>query len=206
MTMGGMWVCDACHSLNDHKSATCYKCRVKRGQAKPQPIIPGATVGHAVSDYLGAPVGDSRGEPSLIGGFFAGATVAVLMTGLWYYFEAGIHILQGRAAVVIGVLIGVAVVVGGTLGNKRVSFMLAVISFLLTLAAIVIGEYLIISAGLVSGTAATFGVRMASPEQIGAAIAEYWASDPLRPILWIAALAAGWLVPFGALVANTDEG
>jgi hypothetical protein len=206
--MQGLWVCDACKSLNDPRYNACYKCRVKRGQAKPQPIIPGATAGPAVSDVYGKPLADLRGEPSVLLALLFGGMVAVVVTALWYWAEAGIRLGQGRIAWFVGFMIAVAVLVAGTLGGRRrVSFMLPVISFLLALAAMTIGEYLIISEGLAmaSGSAATGALAVATPEQIAAAVGDYLSRDPLRPILWFAGLAAAWLIPWGALVGATDK-
>jgi hypothetical protein len=207
VTIGGYWVCDACHSLNEPRYNACYKCRVKRGAAKPQPIIPGATTGDAVSRHLGAPAGDIRGDPSAAAALFIGAAVAVLLTAFWYWFEAGIHFAQGRAAWVVGVLIAMTVLVAGTLGGRRrVSFILPVISFVLTLVTVVVGEYLIASATLVPPSTDTQGlIPIAQPVEVGRAVIGYWETDPLRPILWLLALAAGWLIPWGVLVGNTEN-
>ena len=200
--MGGYWVCDACNSLNEPRYGACYKCRVKRGEARPQPIVPGATSGRPVSEVYGSPVAKPLKGPSVLAALLIGGAAAVFLTWIWYYAEAGIHLLQGRIAWAVGLFIAVTVIVAGTLGGRRrVSFILPFISFALTLASIVIGEYLIISASLATGSAVPAGsIRLATFGEVAAAAGAYWASDPLRPVLWLVALAAAWLIPFGALV------
>ena len=206
MSMGAYWICDACHSLNDPRNNACYKCRVKRGEAKPQPVIPGATPGYAASEFYGTPKGDTRAEPSVVLALVVGSAIAMIGTVGWYWLEAGIHFGQGRAAWAMGVVIALAVLLGGTLGGRRrVSFILPVISFLLTLAAVGVGEYLIISASLAGPTDVLGPIQVAAPEQVAAAIGDYFTSDPLRPLLWFLALAAGWLIPWGVLVGNSPK-
>lgn len=208
MGLQGFWVCDACKSLNDPRHSACYKCHVKRGEARPQPIIPGATVGPALSETYGRGARDTRGGPSLMAAGLIGGSMALLLTVLWFWAEAGIRFGQGRIAWFVGFLIAVTVLLAGTLGGRRrVSFMLPVISFLLTLGAIVAGEYLIISEALANGAGFmdTGSLVLATPDQIGAVFGDYVTTDPLRPILWVLGLAASWLIPWGVLVGNLAE-
>jgi hypothetical protein len=207
VVVGGYWVCDACKSLNEPRYTTCYKCHVKRGQAKPQPIIPGATVARPVSEVYGVPVVSDLKGPSLLAALLLGGAVAVFLTWVWYYTEAEYHFGRGRIAWGVGLFIAVAVLVAGTLGGRRrVSFMLPFISFALTLASVVIGEYLIISAELAVGKAVPLGsIPLATFGEVAKAAGDYLASDPIRPILWFVALAAAWLIPFGVLVGSNRE-
>ena len=208
MTLQGYWVCDACKSLNDPRHTACYKCHVKRGDARPQPIIPGATVGPALSETYGRGAIDTRRGPSLVAAVLIGGSIAVLVTGIWVWAEAGIRIGQGRIAWFVGFLIAVTVLVAGTLGGRRrVSFMLPVISLLLTLGAIVAGEYLIISGTLANaaGFVDSGTLVIATPDEVGAAFGDYVTADLLRPILWLLGLAASWLIPWGVLAGNGRE-
>ena len=211
--MDGYWVCDACLSLNEPRYGACYKCRIKRGQAKPKPIIPGATVGRSASETLNLPVVTLKGEPSAFLALVVGTIATILIAALWYDLEAGIRFGQGRVAWLVGVLVPVAVLTAGTLGGRRrVSFILPFISFVLTLIAVVVGEYLIISHELALGFALAEGtslppgvIPVGSVDAVLAAAGDYLASDPLRPILWFLALANAWLIPWGLLVGSTKK-
>jgi hypothetical protein len=205
--LGGYWVCDACLSLNDPRTSACYRCHVKRGQARPQPLIPGATAGPSASIAYGTGA-RPLGEPSALLALAFGLVVTVLATAGWYWLEAGIRFGQGRIAWLVGFIVASSVVFAGTMaGHRRISFILPVISLALTLAAVVVGEYLIISAALASGAGIdpAGSIPVAQPEDVARVVAEYWASDPLRPVLWLVALATAWLVPWGLLVGSDDR-
>ncbi len=206
--MGGYWICDQCNSLNDQNNGRCYKCHVKRGEAKPQPVIPGAKVPPAASRELGQPPATAVREPNLTLAVLIGAAAAVFFTAGWYWFEAGIKFGQGRAAWLVGLLIAATVVVAGTVGGRRrVSFMLPVISVALTTAAVTAGEYLIISHALaaadVVGLPAST-IRLASIDSVTKVALAYLSTDPLRPLLWALAVAAAWLLPWGLLAGSDD--
>jgi hypothetical protein len=200
------WICDACHSFNDVRSDTCYKCKVKRGQAKPQAIIPGASLPPSVSRAIGAPVARAgRRGPSLILAVIFGLAAAVLNVGLWYWLEAGIHMFRGRMALSVGLVIGLVVLFAGTLGGRRrVSFMIPVVAVVLTTITVAVGEYLIVSDALAEATAkgVTPGtIPIAPVDAVLAAVGDL-STDPFRPILWVLAISAGWLIPFAALVGS----
>src|SRR5262249_3890723 len=147
----------------------CYKCHVRRGEAKPQPIIPGAKVGPALSETYGRGAVDTRKGASAALALLIGLPAAVLFTGLWYYAEAAIRLGRGRIAEFVGVAIAFTVLTAGTLFfTRRPTFMLPIISFALTVAAVVAGEYLIISQSLVdaSGAARWDVLQLASPDQV----------------------------------------
>lgn len=134
--------------------------------------------------------------------------MAVLFTGVWYYAEAGIHFGRGRIAWGAGLFIAFAVLMAGTaLGQRRVSFALPIISFLLTLAAVVVGEYLIISEQIAeaAGPARWDVIQLATINQVRAVAADYLTLDPFRPVLWFLAIAAAWLLPWGVLVGSGSE-
>jgi hypothetical protein len=201
--MQGYWVCDACLSLNDPRYGACYKCHVKRGEAKPRPIIPGATVGEAASDFYGSG-GRVLPEPNLRLALIVGGIVAILATGAWYWLEATIHFGRGYLAAGVGLAIALAVVIAGTIGGRRrMSYMLPVISFVLTLTAVVAGEYLIISSALATAAGIDAGaVPIAQPQDVARVAGDFLGSDPIRPLLWFVALAEAWLVPWGALAGR----
>jgi hypothetical protein len=203
------WICDACHSFNDPRVSACYKCRVKRGQAVPQAVIPGATPGPSVSAAIGGPGVAARDGSSVVAALIVGAVAAIGCIAAWYWLEAGIRLFQGRLAWTVGVVIAFAVIFAGTLGGgRRVSFMIPVIAVVLTVVTIAVGEYLIISSGLAatSTTAIPAGTIPVAP--IGAVLdsaGSYLSSDPLRPILWVLAISAAWLIPWGVLVGSGDR-
>jgi len=207
--MTNNWVCDACHSLNDARASSCYKCKVKRGNAVPQAIIPGATPPPAVSRAIGAPVSANRAGSSLVAALVIGAAAAVVCIGAWYWLEAGIHLFQGRLAWAIGVVIAVTVLAAATLGGRRrVSFMVPVIAVALTLVVLVAGEFLIISRELADASSTVVpngSIPIASIDDVADAVGEHLANDPLRPILWILAIGAAWLIPWGALVGSSGR-
>lgn len=207
--MTGNWVCDACHSFNDAGSSGCYKCHVKRGRAVPQPIIAGAAPPTSVTASIGAPASFDRDGSSLALAILVGAAAMVASIAAWYWLEAGIHLFQGRLAWAIGLVIAVTVLMAGTLGGRRrVSFMIPVIAVVLTGIAVVVGEFLIISRELAdtSGNALPKGsIPIAPVQDVIDALGSHLASDPLRPILWILAIGAAWLIPWGALVGSSDR-
>ena len=207
--MTGNWVCDACHSFNDVRAGACYKCHVKRGKAVPQAIITGATPPPSVSAAIGGPAIVDRRGSSLVLAVLVGAAATVASIAAWYWLEAGIHLFQGRLAWAIGLLIAIAVLTAGTLGaRRRVSFMIPVIAVVLTVIAVVVGEFLIISRELADTSAITVpkgSIPIAPVQDVLDALGSHIADDPLRPILWILAISAAWLIPWGALVGSGDR-
>ena len=207
--MTGSWVCDACHSFNDARAGACYKCHVKRGRAVPQAIIAGAAPPHSVTAAVGGPAYVERAGSNLVLAVLVGAVATVASIAAWYWLEAGIHLFQGRLAWAIGLVIAIAVLTAGTLGGRRrVSFMIPVIAVVLTAIAVVVGEFLIISRELADASATVVpkgSIPVAPVQDVIDAIGSHLASDPLRPILWILAIGAAWLIPWGALVGSSGR-
>jgi hypothetical protein len=189
--MDQVWLCGNCHSLNEIRNKRCYHCRAAR-ETSEQVTERGTAAG------LGT--GKLAKNPSLMGALFAGLVASVVAVLAWVYLEAGVARGQGRLAWLLGVLIGIAVLVGG---RGRASFMSVVFSAVLTAGAIVAGEYLIASANLAEQSNFSFdAIAVAPPEAVIGEVQALLADDPLRPILWVVALGAAVAIPWRGLVGD----
>jgi hypothetical protein len=195
------WMCGSCRSLNDAAARRCYKCRTPR------------TSGELVdaSGRAGAPglAAQPPREASLIGGIFGGLTLGVIATALWIWANFNIpeSRFAGRGFVNVSWFVGAGVALGVVFGGRgRTSFALVLFSFLLTLVCLVIGEYLVISQVLAeeAGLDVT-PIAMAQPQDVIDFLPRIIPEAPLRPVLWVVALATAWLVPWTRLAGTVPN-
>ncbi len=192
--MQQLWMCGQCHSLNDATATRCYRCSAERKAAE-------------VVDSSGRP--DAPGvaavpprDPSVFGAFVAGFIVAVVATLLWYWWDA----LAGRGSVRLSWLVGVAIAVAVTLGGRsRTSFPIVLISVILTAASLVVGEYLIISHDIYAAFGnEPPGIVLADPQDVARVVGGFVREVPVRPLLWLVALSAAFLIPWTRLVGTAS--
>ncbi|MFL5681165.1 MAG: hypothetical protein ACJ77B_11260 [Chloroflexota bacterium] len=188
--MTQLWMCSACKSLNEATAKRCYHCRTDR------------SAGEAI-DTTGAPNAPGRAavpprDPSLFGALIVGAIVAVVATAVWYWWDTHMSGAYFRMSWAVGLAIGVGVTLGG---RGRTSFPSVLLSVFLTAVALVVGEYLLISQGIALANAVDSGkVVLADPGEVADMLPRVVAEVPLRPLLWLAALAAAFIGPWGRLV------
>lgn len=189
--MTQVWYCGNCRSLNDVRNKVCYACHAKRSDAEMVPE------GAAAAGLGSAKVAK---DPSLLGALLGGLIAAVVALAAWYFLEEGVARFQGRLAWVIGVLIGFGVLLGG---RGRSSLMSVIFSALLTVATIVIGEYLLISKSLAEASGKVIdGIAVAPPSAVTDALSSYVGDDPLRPVLWFLAIFAAVAIPWRGMVGR----
>ncbi len=177
------WVCDSCHSLNDLRHRRCYRCHADRSKASSTDIGEGP---------------EPPKDPALFTAVIVGLIVSVVAIYLWTVFEPGISLYQERFAFIVGAVIAIGVVFGG---RGRVSLGIVLISLVLTVITVFAGEYLIASAEL--APAGLDGrIPIADPKDVYEHVIARFASDPLRPILWILAIVESVAVPWAALVGQ----
>jgi hypothetical protein len=183
-------MCASCHSLNDATAKRCYKCRTDRATGE----FKDAT------GALDAPglLAIAPRDPSLIGGILGGLFVAVVVTAGWYWFDFN----MSRGFFYLSWLVGASIAFGVVIGGRgRTSFPLVLFSVLLTAVALAVGEYLIISQVLATESDQIVnGIPVARPEDVSAALPRLIRDAPLRPVLWVIALATAWAVPWSRLV------
>ena len=187
-------MCGNCHSLNDATATRCYRCRAERTSAE-------------VVDRCGSPEAPGRAavaprDPSVFGALVAGLIVAIVATLLWYWWDA--H--AGRGAFRLSWLVGTAIAIAVTLGGRgRTSFPIVLISVLLTAASLVVGEYLIISHDIYAAFGnEPPGIVLADPEDVARVVGGFVREVPVRPLLWLVALAAAFLIPWTRLVGTAS--
>jgi hypothetical protein len=185
-------MCSSCHSLNEATAKQCYKCRTPRatGEYVEQTDRAGAPGTNAIPPR----------DPSLIGSILFGLVAAVAATALWYWFD--LHATRGffRMSWLVGLGIALGVVLGG---RGRTSFPVVLFSVILTAGALVVGEYLLISALLAAENGLTVkGIPIAQPADVVEALPRVIRDAPLRPLLWLSALAVAFLGPWRAMVGD----
>ena len=190
--MQQLWNCAKCHSLNEATTKRCYRCRADR--ATQEYIDPRGS-----PDGPGVAAIPAR-DPSIFGALIFGMLAAVLETALWFWWDVN----APRGFFRMSWVVGVAIAVGVTLGGRgRVSFPTVLLSVLLTAASLVAGEYLLISSGLALANGVdTHKIVMADPKDVLAVLPGVIQEVPLRPLLWVVALAAAFLGPWGVLVGS----
>lgn len=177
------WVCDRCSSLNDLRHKRCYRCRAERSRASTRDIGEGA---------------DPPRDPSMFTALIAGLIMSMVAFYAWTIFETSITLWRARFAGIIGVLIAVAVIVGG---RGRVSLGIVIVSFVLTVATVFAGEYVIASAEMAGGGLAG-RIPIGDPADVAEHVTGRFAKDPLRPLLWLAAILESLAVPWAALAGE----
>ena len=190
--MDQVWLCGSCRSLNQVRNSRCYKCGASRERSEQVPER------LAVSGLGSARLARN---PSLFGALVFGTVAAIVAVMAWYYLEAGIMRGQGRLAWLLGILVGIAIVLGG---RGRASFITVLLSVVITGAAIAAGEYLIASRSLADQSNVTIdAIAVAPPDAVWEEMKAILADDPLRPILWVIAFAAAVGIP-GRLLFGED--
>jgi hypothetical protein len=183
------WICDRCSSLNDLRHKRCYRCRADRATSSTRDIGEGA---------------DPPRDPSMFTAVIAGLIMAVIAIYAWSILETGMTLFRARFAGIIGVLIALAVIFGG---RGRVSLGIVIVSFLLTVATVFIGEYLVASAELALRSPEPLGGRIpvADPNDVWAWVLERNGDDPIRPLLWGIAVLESVAVPWAALAGQAVQ-
>jgi len=223
------WVCGNCKSINRGSANSCYSCGASReivavsetrpplsgveaqpglASASVMPGLAGGAPGGAILAGAGGAVVASEAKPRLpaspnniLGGLLAGIVAAVLATALWYAVVVVSHYQLGIVAIVVGFLIGQAVVLGA---SNRGSIVLVGISVVLTLLALVISEYLIV-ANFVSQQLAPGGTieLIQSPAFVLDIVVESVKADPLTLAFWAIALFQAFTIPARQLSRGT---
>lgn len=178
------WICDSCHSLNDLRHKRCYRCRAERSKASTRDIGEGP---------------DPPRDPSMFTALIAGLIMAVIAVYAWTMLDTSITLWRARFGGIIGVLIALAVIGGG---RGRVSLGIVMLSVALTVATVFAGEYLIASAELAPPGSLEGRVPIADPADVAARVTGRFAQDPIRPLLWLAAVFESLAVPWAALAGE----
>lgn len=198
------WVCTACRSLNEDRSKRCYRCRAKRPDDAPVAV---ETVRPVVDEWASTRMlerptdrsGRRVREPSLLGALGLGTAAACFATAAWVLFEDGQVGRVFTAAWLVGFIVAIATVIGA---RGRTSLAIVMISGLLTIGAVVAGEYLIVSSAITP--LGSTGLVIEPPEQVWAAIQKALPEAPLRPVLWLVAVFEGFAIPWARLVGRVE--
>jgi hypothetical protein len=142
----------------------------------------------------------SIGESSLLGGLLGGIVGAIAATSLWYAVVALSGWQVGLVAIVVGLIVGYAVVFGA---GGRGSIPLVLVSAVLTLAALVVSEYLIVY-HFVAQTYGTEGLTpiVQAPDFVAGVALESVQEDPVTLLFWGFALFQAVAIPFRAIRAR----
>ncbi len=174
------------------------------GEGQPGTGTAGAMPGLGVGSIAAAPGEALRGaqatqarQPAsstdIVGGFLAGLVAAVLATALWYAVVVVSHYQLGIVAIVVGFLVGQAVVLGA---RRRGSVALVGISVVLTLLALVISEYLIVANFVSQQLAPGETIEVIQPPSfIVEIVMESVKADPLTLAFWAIALFQAITIP-----------
>jgi hypothetical protein len=197
------WLCGNCHSLNDAEWRHCYACRTDRAAGE-------------TFDPRGSPEGPGlaaapHAPPNVLTATGFGLAAGLVALVLWYWWEGtmgGTGQLYGRGVAYVGEIVGIAIGAGVVLGARgRTSFTMVLISVALTVGALVIGEYLLMSRWLGSwlGSQLNGGFGRAptlDPGELIIWLPTWLALAPLRPVTWIVALAVAFFLPWSRLVGR----
>jgi hypothetical protein len=181
------WVCDSCSSLNDLRHRRCYRCRAERSKSSSRDIGEGA---------------DPPKDPSMFTALIVGLIMSVIAIYAWTILETSMTLYRARFAGIVGVLIALAVIFGG---RGRVSLGIVLLSFVLTVATVFVGEYLVASAELAlrSPDPINGRVPIADPKDVWEWVLERNGEDPIRPLLWGIAVLESLAVPWAALAGQS---
>lgn len=215
------WVCGNCKSINRGSANSCYSCGASReivavSESRPlgaQPFGAQPLGAQAIGAADGQPgiltavslprfavagtQGDQPPRPAasndILRGFLAGIVAAVLATGLWYAVVVVSHYQLGIVAIVVGFLVGQAVVFGS---GRRGSVVLVGISVVLTLLALVISEYLIVANFVSQQLAPGETIElMRPPSFVVDVVVESVKAEPLTLAFWAIALFQAFTIP-----------
>jgi hypothetical protein len=166
--------------------------------ASVMPGLAGGAPGGAILAGAGGAVVTSEAQPRLpaspsniLGGLLAGLVAAVLATALWYAVVVVSHYQLGIVAIVVGFLIGQAVVLGA---SSRGSIVLVAISLVLTLVALVLSEYLIVLNFVSQEIGESIDV-IQPPALALEIVIESVKADPLTLAFWAIALFQAFTIP-----------
>jgi hypothetical protein len=217
------WVCGNCKSINRAAAGSCYSCGGSKAvvaAAAPAPSsavpttgtltgAPGAAPGAIAGGPFGLPAASAAMPPmappraasmsDVLGGLFAGLVAAILATAIWYGVIVVTHYELGIVAIAVGFLVGQGVVLGA---RGRASIALVVISPLLTLLALGIGEYLIVAYFVGQELGVPIDV-VQPPDFVMSVIVDSIASDPITLAFWAIALFQAVAIPWRAITRWT---
>jgi hypothetical protein len=203
------WTCSDCRWVNRDHSTVCLSC----GAGREEPGRGGVVAGRSEPDTRFTPAlattgGGTVARPAnsaqpggwaallfrggFAGGLAAGVIAAVLASAVWYAVVAFSDYQIGFVAILVGWLIGTAVVIGS---RRRISLPLIAASGLLTLAALAVSEYLIVY-HLVTQDLAIELELILPPEAIAEIVAESLSLEPMTLLFWVFALGAAVSIPF----------
>jgi hypothetical protein len=152
-----------------------------------------AAPGEAIGGAQGTQARQPASSTDIVGGFLAGLVAAVLATALWYAVVVVSHYQLGIVAIVVGFLVGQAVVLGA---RRRGSVALVGISVVLTLLALVISEYLIVANFVSQQLAPGETIEVIQPPAFVIEIVmESVKADPLTLAFWAIALFQAFTIP-----------
>jgi hypothetical protein len=136
-------------------------------------------------------------ESSLLGGVVGGLVGAVLASALWFGVVAITNWQIGLVAIVVGFVVGKAVVFGA---GGRGSIPLVAVSAVFTLAALVVSEYLVIY-HFISQEFGTEGlISVIQPVDFVVSVAvESVQADPVTLLFWGIALFQAVAIPWSAM-------
>jgi hypothetical protein len=178
------------------------------GTASAMAGLAGGAPGGAILAGSEGAVVTSQAQPHLpastnhiLGGLLAGTVAAVLATALWYAVVVISHYQLGIVAIVVGFLVGQAVVLGA---SKRGSVALVGISVLLTLVALFVSEYLIVANFVSQQLAPGETIELIqSPAIMVEVVVESVKADPLTLAFWAIALFQAFTIPARQLPRGT---
>jgi hypothetical protein len=176
--------------------------------ASAMPGLAGGAPGGAMLAGADGAVVTSDAQPRLpasandiLGGLLAGVVASILATALWYAVVVVSHYQLGIVAVIVGFLVGQAVVLGA---SRRGSIALVGISVVLTLLALVISEYLIIANFVTQELAPGETIELIQPPSfVLDVVVESVKADPLTLAFWAIALFQAFTIPARQLPRST---
>jgi hypothetical protein len=125
---------------------------------------------------------------------------ACFATAGWVMIEGG-GVRRGVffAALLVGFAVATATVIGA---RGRTSFLVVLVSGLLTIGSVAAGEYLIVSSAI--SPPGTTGFVVQPPDEVWPALLASLPEAPLRPVLWVLAVAEGFGIPWSRLVGPVE--
>jgi hypothetical protein len=139
----------------------------------------------------------SVGESSLFGGVVGGLVGAIIASALWFAVVAVTNWQIGLVAIIVGLIVGKAVVFGA---GGRASIPLVAVSAALTLAALVASEYLIVYHFVAQEFGTDGLISVVQPVDFVVAVAlESVQADPLTLLFWGFAVVQAVVIPWNAM-------
>jgi hypothetical protein len=159
-------------------------------------VAPGAMAGLGETIAVPAPAPARPATLSdLLGGLLAGVVAAVLATAIWYGVVANTHVQVGIVAIAVGFIVGQGVVLGA---RRHTSIALVAISVVLTLAALVVSEYLIVAH--YASQQLGFDVELVqAPDFVVGVVSDSLGADALTLVFWAIALFQAFIIPWRSM-------